>query len=88
MTHSNDSSAKVPPFGPVRKLRWLVGAAGKHQLSRAELAMLVILADHTNTNTGKAWPAFPRLAKHGVVTTRTAKRAVARLTALDLIAIS
>jgi hypothetical protein len=88
MTHSNDSSAKVPPFGPVRKLRWLVGAAGKHELSRAELAMLVILADHTNTITGKAWPAFVRLAKLGGVTPRTAKRSVARLTALDLIAVA
>jgi hypothetical protein len=88
MTHSNDSSAKVPPFGPVRKLRWLVGAAGKHELSRGDLAMLIILADHTNTNTGKAWPAFPRLAKHGGVTPRTAKRSVARLTALDLIAVA
>jgi hypothetical protein len=88
MTHSNDSSAKVPPFGPVRKLRWLVGAAGKHELSRADLAMLVILADHTNTNTGKAWPAFVRLAKLGGVAPRTAKRSVARLTALDLIAVA
>lgn len=88
MTHSNDRSVKAPLFGPVRKLRWLVGAAGKHQLSRAELAMLVILADHTNTNTGKAWPAFGRLAKLGGVTPRTAKRSVARLTALDLIAVA
>lgn len=88
MTHSNDSSVKAPLFGPVRKLRWLVGAAGKHELSRSELAMLVILADHTNTNTGKAWPAFVRLAKLGGVTPRTAKRAVARLNVLDLIAVA
>jgi hypothetical protein len=88
MTRSNDSSIKAPLFGPVRKLRWLVGAACKHELSRSELAMLVILADHTNTNTGKAWPAFGRLAKLGGVTPRTAKRSVARLTALDLIAIA
>jgi len=88
MLHANDGSAKAPPFGPVRKLRWIVGAAGKHELSRAELAMLVILADHTNTITGKAWPAFVRLARLGGVTTRTAKRAVARLTALDLIAVA
>lgn len=88
MTHSNDSSVKAPLFGPVRKLRWLVGAAGKHELSRADLAMLVLLADHTNTITGKAWPAFGRLAKLGGVTPRTAKRSVARLTALDLIAVA
>lgn len=88
MKHHIEKANQATTFGPVRKLRWLVGAASRTELSRAELAMLIILADHTNTNTGKAWPAFPRLAKHGGVTTRTAKRAVARLTALDLIVIS
>jgi hypothetical protein len=88
MKHHIEKANQATTFGPVRKLRWLVGAASRTELSRAELAMLIILADHTNTNTGKAWPAFPRLAQHGGVTTRTAKRAVARLTTLDLVVIS
>lgn len=76
------------PFGPVRKIRWLTGAAGRGELSRAELATLIVLADHVNSDTGKAWPAYPRIAATAGVTVRTAKRAIARLTALKLVTIA
>ena len=85
MQHASDRTAKAPPFGPVRKLRWLVGAAGKHQLSRAELATLIVITDHVNTNTGVAWPAFARIAEYAGITARTAKRAVAKLRDMDLV---
>lgn len=85
MQHASDRTAKAPLFGPVRKLRWLVGASGKHQLSRAELATLIVITDHVNTNTGVAWPAFARIAEYAGITVRTAKRAVAKLRAMDLV---
>jgi hypothetical protein len=81
-------ATKAAPFGPVRKIEWLCGAAGRAELSRAELAVLIVLADHINTETGKAWPSFGRIANIAAVTVRTAKRAVSRLTAMDLIQIA
>ncbi len=50
--------------------------------------MLIVLADHINTETGKAWPSFGRIAAIAATTVRTAKRAVSRLTAMDLIQIA
>lgn len=88
MSRKKDEPTKAAPFGPVRKIQWLCGAAGRPELSRAELATLVVLADHINTETGKAWPAFSRIANVASVTVRTAKRAVSRLTAMDLIQIA
>lgn len=76
------------PFGPVRKIRWLTGAARRGELSRAELATLIVLADHVNSDTGKAWPAYPRIAAAAGVTARTAKRVIVRLTALNLVTIA
>lgn len=81
-------SAKAAPFGPVRKIQWLCGAAGRSEMSRAELAVLIVLANHINTETGKAWPSFGRIATIAATTVRTAKRAVSRLTAMDLIQIA
>jgi len=81
-------ATKAAPFGPVRKIQWLCGAAGRPELSRAELAVLIVLADHINTETGKAWPSFGRIANIAATTVRTAKRAVSRLTAMDLIQIA
>lgn len=81
-------ATKAAPFGPVRKIQWLCGAAGRAELSRAELAVLIVLADHINTETGKAWPSFGRIANIAATTVRTAKRAVSRLTAMDLIQIA
>lgn len=88
MTRKNNEPTKAAPFGPVRKIQWLCGAAGWPELSRAELATLVVLADHINTETGKAWPAFSRIASMASITVRTAKRAVSRLIAMDLIQIA
>lgn len=88
MRRKTGEASKAAPFGPVRKIQWLCCAAGRSELSRAELAVLIVLADHINTETGKAWPAFARIAKLASVTVRTAKRAVSRLTALDLIQIA
>lgn len=88
MTRKNNEPTKAAPFGPVRKIQWLCGAAGRPELSRAELATLVVLADHINTETGKAWPAFSRIASMASITVRTAKRAVSRLIAMDLIQIA
>lgn len=79
---------RAAPFGPVRKIRWLTGAAGRRDLSRAELATLIVLADHVNSDTGKAWPAYPRIAAAAGVTARTAKRVIVRLTALNLVTIA
>jgi hypothetical protein len=76
------------PFGPVRKLRWLKGVAKRRELSRADLALLIVLADHVNSDTGKAWPAYPRLASTAGVSVRTAKRGIVRLTTLKLVTIA
>jgi hypothetical protein len=85
---SNVEAAKAAFYGPVRKIKWLCGAAGLSDLSRAELAVLIVLADHINTETGKAWPAFGRISAMASVTVRTAKRAVSRLTAKNLVQIA
>ncbi|MEY5007527.1 MAG: Helix-turn-helix domain [Pseudomonadota bacterium] len=84
----NAEATKAAPFGPVLKIQWLCGAAGRSELSRAELAVLIVLADHINTETGKAWPSFGRIARIAATTVRTAKRAVSRLVAMDLIQIA
>lgn len=88
MSRKLDGPKKAAPFGPVRKIQWLCGAAGRPDLSRAELAVLIVLADHINTETGKAWPAFSTIAAVSSVTVRTAKRAVRRLTDMELIQIA
>lgn len=88
MKAGKDETPKAAPFGPVRKIKWLVGAAGRGELARADLAVLIVLADHINTDTGKAWPAYPRIAKAAGVSVRTAKRAIERLTALDLVLVA
>jgi len=66
-------------FGPVEKVRALALAAGISDLSRAELAVLNVLVDMINSQTGQAWPSYNTLADRTATTPRTIKRAVLKL---------
>ena len=66
-------------FGPVEKLIFLSQAAKLAEMSRAELAVLIVLADMANSITGIAWPSFATLAARGGLTGRHAKTAIKKL---------
>ncbi|TQE92527.1 MAG: helix-turn-helix domain-containing protein, partial [Spiribacter salinus] len=73
--------------GPVEKMQLLASAAGLPRLTRAELAVLIILADMSNAETGLAWPSFDTLAQRTGIGRRTVKRVVKRLNANRLVLI-
>ena len=74
-------------YGPVEKLQFLSDAAAISELSRAELAVLNVLADMANATTGLAWPSFQTLGKRIGTTDRSAKRAVSGLAKAGLLEI-
>jgi hypothetical protein len=66
-------------FSPVDKLRLLSAAAADSDLSRAELASLIVIANGVNSKTGVTWRSSNTLARETASTSRTAKRAVKKL---------
>lgn len=83
----DDSTSGGEPFGPVDKIKWLAAAAGVHELSRVELALLVVVADMINSTSGQAWPSYNTLADRTGSSPRHVKRAVKRLTNKGLLII-
>lgn len=67
-------------FGPVDKLKWLALAAADGNLSRAELAVLITLADMMNATTGLAWPSYATLAERAGIKRRHVSRVISDLT--------
>ena len=80
-------SDKPQILGPVQKLQFLASAAGMPFVSRAQLAILVTLADMANASTGLAWPSFSTLAARSGTTARHAKTATKGLIEAGLIVV-
>lgn len=72
-------------LGPVEKLQYLAHAAAMPNLSRVQLAVLVVLADMANATHGLAWPSYSTLATRTGATTRHAKTATKGLIDAGLI---
>lgn len=85
--HVNNTTVVREPFGPVEKIKWLAAASGVRELSRVELALLVVVADMINSSTGQAWPSYNTLADRTGSSPRHTKRAVKRLAANGLLVI-
>lgn len=84
----NRSGPQPNPFGPVQKLKFLAQGAKVPAMSRAELAVLIVLADMANSNTGIAWPSFATLAERAGVSGRHAKTAIKNLIARGFIEVT
>jgi hypothetical protein len=65
--------------GPVQKLQFLATAAGHSSQTRADLAILITIADMVNASTGVAWPSYATLARRSGCTDRHAKLTIQRL---------
>jgi len=66
---------------PVQKLKFLANVAKDNDLSRIELAGLVVLANSQNSKTGIHWRSFNSWAEATGSSSRQAKRAISRLMA-------
>ena len=84
----NRSGPEPNPFGPVQKLKFLAQGAKAPAMSRAELAVLIVLADMANSSTGIAWPSFATLAERAGVSGRHAKTAIKNLIARGFIEVT
>jgi hypothetical protein len=74
-------------LGPVAKLQYLAQAAAMPNLSRVQLAVLVVLADMANATHGLAYPSFSTLAAKTGTSTRHAKTATKGLIDAGLIVV-
>ena len=73
---------------PLEKLRFLVGAACDRRLTAAENAVLAVIADGTNAQTGDYWISMGTLAKKTGFGRRHVARAIDRLCELGLLEIT
>ena len=74
-------------LGPVAKLQYLRQAAAMPNLSRVQLAILIVLADMANATHGLAWPSFNTLGTQTGTSTRHAKTATKGLIDAGLIVV-
>lgn len=75
-----DSTNNTAP-GPVQKLDFLANVAKDNDLSRIELAGLVVLANSQNSKSGEHWRSFNSWAEATGSSSRQVKRAISRLMA-------
>ena len=75
-----DSTNNTAP-GPLQKLEFLANVAKDNDLSRIELAGLVVLANSQNSKTGEHWRSFNSWAEATGSSSRQVKRAIGRLMA-------
>ena len=84
---AHQKKAHEYPFGPIEKLKFVACAAGIPGLSRAELAIVAVLADMADSRTGVAWPSFSTLSKRAATSSRHAKTAISTLIDKSLVEI-
>lgn len=73
--------------GPVEKLQFLAMVASLKDLNRADIALLITVANMINARTGIAWPSFKTLAARSGCSDRHAKSTVKRLVERNLLRI-
>ncbi len=65
--------------GPVQKLQFLAAVAEMTDQTRADLAILITIADMINSSNGVAWPSYSTLARRSGCSARHAKLTIQRL---------
>lgn len=73
-------------LSPVEKLKFLSSAISTKNLTRDQLAALVVIADMANGKTGDCWPSYSTVAKRaGISDTSNAGRAIRALVRKGLV---
>lgn len=73
------------PFGAHERLRLIYERLAK--MTRAEVAAMVVIAEHANSQTGETFVSQCTIAKRGGMTTRSATRTIAKLVNDGIIAV-
>lgn len=72
-------SNETDKYGPVQRIDFLVKAVSQPGITRSELAVLIVLANYTNSKTGLSWPAYETFANSGGMSKQAAIRAIHKL---------
>lgn len=87
LNNYNSTDQQEYVIGVVEKMQVLARAAAMSELSRAELAVLVVIADHINAKNGSCYMGFSHLSESAATSARHAKEVVKKLADRQLITV-